>query len=70
MTLERTGLPTGTIVTDAFAEYGRRLTKLQSMEELPMIVLPHPIAAKSEEDVRRITRAAFDRVVDALLIES
>lgn len=70
MTLERKGVATGTIVTEAFAQYGRQLTKLQEMESLPLIVLPHPIAAQPEERVRGVTRDAFDTVVGALLSEN
>lgn len=70
MTLERKGIATGTIVTEAFAEYGRMLTKLQEMESLPLIVLPHPIAAQPEEHVRAVTRAAFDGIAGALLSEN
>jgi len=67
MTLERKGLATGTIVTDAFATYGRQLTRLQEMESLPLVVLPHPIAAQPEDRVRDVTRDAFDKVLGALL---
>lgn len=67
MTFEREGIATGTIVTTVFAEYGRLLTKLQSMETLPLIVIPHPISARPVEEVRGVARAASDAVVDALL---
>ena len=36
MTLERNGIPTVTIVTHSFADYGKRITKLQKMPNLPM----------------------------------
>ena len=70
MTLERKGIATGTILTDAFAKYGRTLAKLQEMESLPLIVLPHPIAAQPEDRVRDVTRDAFDKVVGSLLNEN
>lgn len=67
MSFEREGIPTGTVVTNAFSEYGHMLTKLQSMEDLPLIVLPHPIAARQVEEVRDLAKAAFEDVVGALL---
>ena len=70
MTLERKGLATGTILTEAFATYGRQLTKLQSLERLPLIVLPHPIAAQPEDHVRSVTRAAFETILGSLLGEN
>ncbi|HAA93181.1 MAG: hypothetical protein CMM48_14230 [Rhodospirillaceae bacterium] len=67
MTFERDNIPTGTIVTDAFSEYGQMLTKMQSMEKLPLVVLPHPIAARQADEVRDIAREAFEEVVGSLL---
>lgn len=67
MTFERENMPTGTIVTDAFSEYGQMLTKMQSMEKLPLVVLPHPIAARQADEVREIARDAFDEVMTSLL---
>ena len=67
MTLERTGIPTVTVVTHSFAKYGRLLTKMQKMEQLPMIVIQHPIAAQPEEAVREDVSSHYDEVVEALL---
>ena len=67
MTLERTGIPTVTIVTHSFAEYGKRLTRLQQMPQLPMVVIRHPIAAQPEEQIRADVALQYEAVVDALL---
>ncbi|MDA0656828.1 MAG: hypothetical protein O2912_10515 [Proteobacteria bacterium] len=67
MNFERDGIPTGTVLTEAFSKYGHMLTKLQSMEDLPLIVLPHPIAARPADEVRVLARAAFEDVVGSLL---
>ncbi|MCG8542711.1 MAG: hypothetical protein MJE12_00745 [Alphaproteobacteria bacterium] len=67
MTFEREGIPTGTIVTTAFSKYGHLLTKMQSMAALPLIVIPHPIAARPVDEVRDVAGAASDEIVDALL---
>ena len=67
MTFEREGIPTGTIVTTAFSKYGRLLTKMQSMETLPLIVIPHPIAARPVDEVRAVAETASDAIVESLL---
>ena len=67
MSFEREGIPTSTVVTDAFSEYGHMLTKLKSMEDLPLVILPHPIAARREDEVRDLAKAAFEDVVSSLL---
>jgi predicted dienelactone hydrolase len=67
MTFERSQIPTSTIITEAFATYGHKLTELQSMEKLPIIVLPHPIAARPEDEVRAFAQAASEDVINALL---
>ena len=67
MSFERSGIPTVTIVTHSFAKYGRLLTKMQKMEQLPMIVIQHPIAARPEEAVRTDVASHYDEVVEALL---
>ena len=70
MTFERDGIATGTIVTTAFSKYGRMLTKIQSMETLPLIVIPHPIAARPADEVRDVAQEASDAIVDALLSQA
>ena len=67
MTLERTGIPTVTIVTHSFADYGKRLTKLQQMPQLPLVVIRHPIAAQPEGQIRADVALHYEAVVDALL---
>ena len=67
MTLERTGIPTVTIVTHAFAEYGKRLTQLQKMPQLPMVVIRHPISAQPEDKIRADVASQYGAVVEALL---
>ena len=67
MTLERTGIPTVTIVTHSFADYGKRLTKLQQMPQLPLVVIRHPIAAQPEGQIRADVALQYEAVVDALL---
>jgi RNase H-fold protein (predicted Holliday junction resolvase) len=67
MSLERTGIPTVTVVTHSFAKYGRLLAKMQKMEQLPMIVIQHPVAAQPETKIRDDVSSHFGEVVEALL---
>ena len=46
MFLERRGIPTATVVTHAFDSYARGLARMQGMAALPIVVIPHPIAAR------------------------
>ena len=51
MALEKRGLATAVIVTDAFENYARRLAGLSGMEALPLVALPHPVAGRASEEV-------------------
>ena len=53
MSLERSGIPTATFITHAFANYARGLCRMQGLEALPSIVIPHPIASRPTEELRR-----------------
>ena len=67
MTLERSGIPTVTLVTHSFAEYGRRLTRLQKMPKLPLVVIHHPVAAQPEEYIRSDISKHYPEVVKSLI---
>ena len=66
MTLEREGVPTATYVTHVFNDYARGLCRMQGMESLPIIVLPHPIAARPVTELRVKVTAARDALLAAL----
>ena len=66
MALEGRNVPTATFLTDAFARYGQGLAKMQGMAELPMIVIPHPIAGRPEEELREKVRSVYAQIVSAL----
>ena len=67
MTLERSGIPTVTLVTHSFAEYGRRLTRLQKMPQLPLVVIHRPVAAQLEENIRSDISKHYPEVVQSLI---
>ena len=67
MSLERIGIPTVAIVTHSFAEYGKRLTRLQKMPNLPIVVIKHPVCAQPEDKIRADVASHYDELVHALL---
>lgn len=67
MSFERRGIPTATFLTHAFATYGRGLCRMQGMETLPSIVIPHPIAARPTDDLREKVRRAYQEMRAALV---
>ncbi len=70
MELERKGVPTATFITDAFATYARGLARMQKMEALPEVVIPHPIAARPTDELREKVRKVHAEVKAALLIQA
>ena len=66
MFLERRGIPTATFVTHAFDQYARGLCRMQSMAALPIIVIPHPIAARPTDELREKVRHVHKELRAAL----
>jgi hypothetical protein len=56
MALERRGIPTATYVTHVFDDYARGLCRMQAMAALPIVVIPHPIAARPVDELREKVR--------------
>lgn len=67
MSLERRGIPTATFITHAFATYAQGLCRMQGLEALPNIVIPHPIAARPTAELREKVRLVYKEVRAALL---
>jgi hypothetical protein len=57
MSLERSGVPTATFVTHVFKDYARGLCRMQGLDALPIVVIPHPVAARPEPELRERVRA-------------
>jgi hypothetical protein len=67
MALERRGVPTATFITHAFSSYARGLCRMQGLPALPLIIIPHPIASRPEEELRRKVQAVRAEVRAALV---
>ena len=57
MSLERSGVPTATFVTRVFNDYARGLCRMQGLDALPIVVIPHPVAARPAAELRERVRA-------------
>ena len=66
MVLERQGIATATFITHAFEAYARGLCRMQAMETLPIIVIPHPVAARPVEELREKVQKVEADVLAAL----
>jgi hypothetical protein len=52
-------VPAAVVVTEVFANLGRTAARAQGYPELRMLVLPHPMEARPEAEIRTIARARF-----------
>jgi hypothetical protein len=51
------------VVTSVFENLGRTAARAQGYPTLPMLVLPHPMESRSEDEIRAIARARFDELI-------
>ena len=64
--LEKMGIPTAAVATDAFLDEAIDQARLLAMPDYPMIWLPHPVAIVDEDGIRRLAREAAERIVKRL----
>ncbi len=53
MELEKRGIPTVTLCTDAFISLAREESRNLGMPDLPLAIIKHPLGGEGEERVRR-----------------
>jgi len=66
--LEKMGIPTAAVATDAFLDEACDQARLLAMPDYAMIWLPHPVAIVDEEGIRRLAREAAARIVQRLTV--
>lgn len=66
MTLENDGVPTCTVITEAFAFKTRREAEILEMGALPLVVMPHPVGQLPVDRMRALTDDSLDEIVFAL----
>jgi hypothetical protein len=64
--LEKRSVPTSTVVSTAFRLHGRMAAKNLQLDDLPQLVVPHPLNDLTADEVRDLARAAYPVVVEQL----
>ena len=59
-------MPTSTIVSTAFLTHGHLAAKNLQLEDLPLLVTPHPLNDLTPDEVRELARSAYPVVVEQL----
>jgi hypothetical protein len=64
--LEKRGIPTSTIVSTVFLTTGRLAAKNLQIDNLPLVVTPHPLNDLTPEQVRDLACAAYPIIIQQL----
>jgi len=59
-------VPSSTVVSQAFLTHGRLAAKNLQLEDLPLIVTPHPLNDLTPDEVRELARSAYPIVIRQL----
>jgi hypothetical protein len=65
---EQRGIPAVAVMTDRFVPTALAVAELNGIPDYPYVVIPHPIANNSDDDLRAKAEAVIGRVI-ALLTE-
>jgi hypothetical protein len=60
------GIPAVAVMTDRFEPTARAVAELNGLPDYPYVVIPHPIANNSDDELRAKAEAAIERVVALL----
>lgn len=66
--LEKGGIPTAAVATDAFYDEAVEQARLLAMPDYRVVWLPHPVAIVDEEGIRRLAREAAATIVARLTV--
>jgi len=64
--LEKRGVPSSTVVSTAFLTHGHLAAKNLQLDDLPLLVVPHPLNDLTPDEVRELARAAYPVVIEQL----
>ena len=67
---EKRGVPAASIVTDVFVATGRAMAEAWGVPDYKFLVMPHPIANLTEEQLDQRAREMVPQVVELLLDKS
>jgi hypothetical protein len=64
--LEKAGIPAIPVVTDAFEPGAREMAELWGAPDFGFVMMPHPLATLTAEDVERRAAGLVDKVLGLL----
>ena len=65
--LEKAGIPTVPVITDAFDNTAKEMAELWGVPEFRFVMMPHPMGSLSDDDIARRAEALVARVTGLLL---
>ncbi len=65
--LDRAGIPAATICTDHFVNTAQATATVWGVPEYPVIYMPHPLSALSDEDIQAQAQKLVGQIVQVLL---
>jgi hypothetical protein len=64
---ELLGRPTVTLVSEPFSQLVRLEAQALGVAELPIFTVPHPVATRTEEELRQLADGLLDKIVGAVM---
>lgn len=65
--LDRAGIPAATICTDHFVNTAQATATVWGVPDYPVLYMPHPLSALSDDAIREEARKLADQVVQVLM---
>lgn len=66
MKVEKAGVPAVAVVTEEFVGLAEACAKSLGYPDLKMVVVPHPLETKSQEEIRKIASEKLEEIVRQL----
>jgi hypothetical protein len=66
ITLEKHGVPSAVVITEPFVGLVDRFSAMAGLPGYPPVILPHPMATRSEEEIRELVAGIGDELVSRL----
>ena len=63
---ERRGIPAAAVMTDRFTVTAEAVVELNGLAGYPYVVIPHPIASDSDDELKAKAEASVARIVEVL----
>jgi hypothetical protein len=65
LNVEEKGIPTVTIATTAFEELARTTMQERGVSDLPLVIVPHPVAGHNLEGIQKMVNTALPDILKA-----